>query len=134
MVRNFESGGGKKHKRTKNNRESNTSRELVFKEDGQEYGIVQNIHGGKRCTVKLQNKLTCLGIIRGNMKKNTSRVHLNDIVLVSIRDFQESKVDIIHVYNIDEVRSLIAYEEIDENFGKQDMEQLLSDNIIFENI
>lgn len=133
MVRNLETGGGKKHKRKKNTTFT-INRQLEFKEDGQEYGIIEALLGSKRCTVKLVDGTKVLGIIRGNMKKGSSRVNKDDIVLVSLREFQDSKVDIIHVYLLHEVKSLIAYEELDAKFVFNDTTDTLYENVIFEDI
>ena len=125
--------GGKSYRKKKSHSES-INRQLIFKEDGQEYGYINSLLGNKHCQVKLKTGNVVLGIIRGNMKKSTSRINKDDVVLVSLRDYQESKVDIIHVYNLNETKNLIAYEEIDEEFVNQQREVLNSENIVFENI
>ena len=43
-------------------------------------------------------------------------IRKNDIVLVALRDFQDGKADIIHLYTDDDVRSLTSYEEITHKF------------------
>ena len=42
-----------------------------------------------------------------------------DLVLVSSREFQDSKLDIIHKYNEGEKQNLINYKEIPPSFGNQ---------------
>ena len=42
-------------------------------------------------------------------------VNVGDIVLVSLRDFQDAKADVIHKYTADEARSLVAYGELPQN-------------------
>ena len=56
-----------------------------------------------------------LGVIRGKMRK---RVWINpgDIILVSIRGFQDNKVDVIAKYSDDEVRKLIKQKEVTRKF------------------
>lgn len=111
--------GGKKKRKKKTIDES--SRELKFTEDGQDYAYVVDLLGHKRCNVKLFNSnRECLGIIRGNMRSSSSRVCKGDIVLVSLRDYQESKCDIFHVFKRDEVNQLIMYEEINQKFVYND--------------
>jgi translation initiation factor 1A len=73
--------------------------------------------------------------IRGQMRKRVW-ITVGDIVLVSLREFQDSKADIIWKYTPDEARSLKAYGEIPasvrpnetEGFGGDESE---SDGIEF---
>ena len=110
MVRNF-GKGGKGAKKMKNSVESN--RILLFKEVGQEYAVVQDMLGHGRCTCACTDNVSRLGIIRGNMRKGaTNRVYKGDTVLVSLREFQDQKADIVHLYTTDEVRALQAYGEL----------------------
>ena len=105
--------GGKSHKKMKNDIE--IKRELIFKEDGQEYATIIDMLGSGRCNIKIiDSNVKCLGIIRGGMRKNKSKnfIRKDDIVLISLREYQEEKVDIIHLYTFDEVKSLIEYGEI----------------------
>ena len=124
--------GGKHHKKKKKY-ESTNNRQLIFKEDGQDYALITAMLGHKRCTIKTSEHPNeeKIGIIRGNMRKTTNRVCLKDTVLVSLRDFQENKVDIIHVYNNDEVKSLIDYEEITYSFTQDVNDVYIEDFIQF---
>ena len=110
--------GGKKFKRGKH--ENITRREMIFKEEqGQAYGIIDKMLGNGRVYLSYflndkennMRKYDALGIIRGSMKK---RVWIcpNDVVLVSIREFEEGKVDILHKYENDEVSTLVKSKEI----------------------
>lgn len=138
MVLSFGSGGGKKRKKTKNN--NFTKRELLFCEDGQQYAIVTSLLGHKRCMVKIfdgpNNEM--IGVIRGNMKKSTQCVTKDCIVLVSLRDFQENKCDVIHVYNDSEVKQLVQYEELSNKFVTQndifEKNDEIENDIVFEDI
>lgn len=105
--------GGKKHKRGKGDGEM-TKRELIFKEDGQEYGQVLKMLGNGRCDVSCFDGTKRLCHIRGKMRKKVW-VMMSDIVLVSLRDFQDEKGDIILKYNSDEARNLKTYGELPEN-------------------
>ena len=102
--------GGKKGKRGGNKNQGNT-RELVFKEDGQEYGRVIKMLGNNRITVLCFDGKERLGIICGKMRK---RVFINqdEIILVGLRDYQDVKCDVIHKYTTDEARTLQSYGEI----------------------
>ena len=55
-----------------------------------------------------------IGVIRGAMRKKVY-INLNDVIIVSVRDFEPDKVDVIHKYTNDEVRELIKLKEIPSN-------------------
>ena len=61
-------------------------------------------------------------------KKIWIRVH--DSVLLSLRDYQDNKADIIHVYNNDEIRLLKSYGELPANWGSGDDDITISDMLI----
>lgn len=61
--------------------------------------------------------------IRGQMRKRVW-INIGDIVLVSLREFQDSKADIIHKYTPDEARSLKAYGELPANVRPNETEGL----------
>lgn len=105
--------GGKKNKRAKTNQEF-AKRELIFKEDGQEYGQVLKMLGNGRCDVQCFDGTKRLCHICGKMRKRVW-VMVGDIVLVSLRDFQDEKGDIILKYNSDEAKNLKQYGELPEN-------------------
>jgi translation initiation factor 1A len=104
--------GGNKAKRAKGDAQS-AKRELIFKEDGQEYGQVQRMLGNGRCEVSCFDGTKRLCHIRGKMRKKVW-VNQGDIVLVSLRDFQDEKGDIIVKYTSDEARNLKTYNELPE--------------------
>jgi len=67
--------GGKNRRRGKNQNEPD-KRELVFKEDGQEYAQVQRMLGNGRCECFCFDGTTRLGHIRGKMRK---KVWINQV-------------------------------------------------------
>ena len=107
-------GGGKKHKKKKNDT-SNTEieRKLEMKEDGLEYAQVTKVLGNCRLELNCMDGKKRLGNIRGNMRKKVWII-LNDLVLVSLRDFEDNKCDIILKYSPKEVKKLISLGEIPE--------------------
>ena len=111
MVRNF-GKGGKGCKKMKNSAIEN-NRLLLFKDHGQEYAVVEEIFGHGRYRCACYDKTTRFCILRGSLRKSSVRIYKGDTVLVSLRDFQDGKADIIHVYAQDEVHSLINYGEIE---------------------
>jgi len=102
--------GGKKNKRAKGGAEF-TKRELIFKEDGQEYGQVMKALGNGRFDVQCMDGNKRLCHICGKMRKKIW-VMVGDIILVSLRDFQDAKGDIILKYTSDEAKNLKTYKEL----------------------
>ena len=45
--------GGKKHKKYKKNRDTDVKKKIIFKEDGEEYGLVIKRLGGPILSLKL---------------------------------------------------------------------------------
>lgn len=106
--------GGKKSKRGKGPATA-VKNDLIFKEDGQEYGQVLRMLGNGRCEVQCCDGTKRLCHIRGKMRKKVW-VNQGDIVLASLRDFQDETADIIHKYTAEEARNLKTYNELPENF------------------
>ena len=88
-------------------------RELEYKDDNQEYAQVVKILGNGRFQVQCFDGVVRLGHIRGNMR-NKVWIKLSDFVLVSLRDFQDNKCDVIMKYTTEEVRNLKSYGELPE--------------------
>jgi len=106
--------GGNKAKRAKGGGDAaKAKKELEFKEDGQEYGQVLRMLGNGRCEVSCFDGTKRLCHIRGKMRKKVW-VNQGDIVLVSLRDFQDEKGDIIVKYTPEEARNLKTYGELPE--------------------
>lgn len=70
--------------------------------------------GNGRLEAYCYDGVTRLGLIRGKMRKKIW-ITAGDIILVGTREYQDSKVDVIHKYNADEARSLKAYGELPDN-------------------
>jgi len=105
-------GGGNKHKKKKNNPSTTEiERELIFKVESQEYGQVSRLLGNCRLEIQCFDGKTRLGNIRGSMRKKVW-IKVNDVVLVSLRDFEDGKCDIIHKYESKEVNRLKMLDEI----------------------
>lgn len=104
--------GGKNRRRGKN--ENDEKRELIFKEDGQEYAQVLRMLGNGRLEAQCIDGVKRLCHIRGKMRKKVW-VNTGDIVLLGLRDFQDEKADVILKYMSDEARSLKAYGELPES-------------------
>ncbi|PRW56587.1 eukaryotic translation initiation factor 1A [Chlorella sorokiniana] len=113
--------GGKNRRRGKN--DSDDKRELIFKEDGQEYAQVLRMLGNGRLEAHCMDGIKRLCHIRGKMRKKVW-VNTGDIVLVGLRDYQDEKADVILKYMADEARSLKAYGELPENIRVNDTDAL----------
>ncbi|KAF4596487.1 Translation initiation factor 1A [Pleurotus pulmonarius] len=105
--------GGKNRRRGKNENDDD-KRELVFREDGQEYAQVIKMLGNGRLEAQCFDGEKRLAHIRGKMRKKVW-INQGDIVLLSLRDFQDNKADVIVKYTADEARNLKAYGELPEN-------------------
>jgi len=106
--------GGKNYKKGKKRDEGETRRDLLFKEDGQEYAQVLRMLGDGRVALQCFDNLARTGLIRGTMRR---RVWINtgDIVLIGLREFQPDKADVIHKFTTEEARSLQSYGELPAN-------------------
>lgn len=123
--------GGKNRRRGKNENEDE-KRELVFKEDGQEYAQVLKMLGNGRLEAYCFDGVKRLCHIRGKLRKKVW-INQGDIILVGLRDYQDTKADVILKYNPDEARNLKSYGELPENakineislkeFGEDDDEE-----------
>ncbi|GAA5921059.1 hypothetical protein JCM3775_004073 [Rhodotorula graminis] len=104
--------GGKNRRRGKNENDGD-KRELVFKEEGQEYAQVLKMLGNGRVEAMCFDGEKRLAHIRGKMRKKVW-INQGDIVLLSLRDFQDDKADVIQKYSSDEARKLKQYGELPE--------------------
>merc|ERR1711993_2686 len=105
--------GGKNRRRGKNENEG-LKRELVFKEDGQEYAQVPKMLGNGRLEAMCFDGVKRLCHIRGKLRKKVW-INQSDIVLVGLRDYQDAKADVILKYSPDEARNLKSYGEFPES-------------------
>lgn len=78
--------GGKNRRRGKNENEG-LKRELVFKEDGQEYAQVIKMLGNGRLEAMCFDGVKRLCHIRGKLRKKVW-INQSDIILVGLRDYQ----------------------------------------------
>lgn len=99
MVKN--KGGNKtKGRARKNSRRPRTMNvDDLRKIDGQEYAHALDKLGDGRFRLICYDKVARLGILRGTLKR-FARCDRGAFVLVSIRDFEDSKCDIIHIYGM----------------------------------
>jgi len=105
--------GGKNRRRGKNENE-NEKRELVFKEDGQEYAQVLKMLGNWRIEALCFDGTKRLCHIRGKLRKKVW-INAGDIILLGLREYQDGKADVILKYSSDEARNLKTYGELPDN-------------------
>lgn len=103
---------GVRNSRSKN---VNTTRELQFKDVDQEYAVVVKALGDCRLECRMPTGETKIAHIRGAMK-NKARIYTGDLVLISEREFETGKVDVIGVYSKEDVKRLRKVDEISEGF------------------
>lgn len=108
--------------RGKNENESD-KRELVFKEDGQEYASVTKILGNGWVEANCCDGVKRMAHIRGAFRKRVW-ITAGDLVLVGLRDYQDSKSDIILKYTPDEARLLKSYGEISDSIKVNENEMM----------
>ena len=107
--------GGNKRKRGKN-MGIGERRELLYKEEGQEYGQILRMLGQGRLEVNCFDGVKRLCSIRGKLR-NRVWMGMGDIILVSLRDEGENKGDVIHKYYPEESLELQEAGEIPENIN-----------------
>jgi translation initiation factor 1A len=134
-------GGGKKYKKAKNHVVL-IEAPLELKTDNQSYACITKLlgHGRVYCNVYSVelidgspsfNASERLGIIRGAMRKKKQWVKNGDIVIVSIRDYQDDKVDILYVYTHDNAKKLMKKNQLPNiDFDENQSENMVDFNDI----
>jgi translation initiation factor 1A len=107
---------------------------IIFADDdGQLYGIIEKALGNCRFTVKCVDgtSLTCR--VRGSIKKRT-RVRAGDVVIVSIREFDDKNGDILYKYTDKHVLELKAADLIPSTVrvNEVDFDDMEDDAIAFD--
>jgi len=104
------SGGSKRG--TRNFSDKSSKRELLLAEDGQQYARVMRRLGDGRFEVQcLGDGQPRLAHVRGKLWKRVW-VSPQDVVLLSMRSYQDQKADILHKYTDEEARALCKLGEI----------------------
>lgn len=100
-------------KKKKNfNTNKNENYEINF--EYEEYGLVKKLLGNCRVNLITNSGDEVVGVIRGNMRKYNKRVLIEkgDIVVVSKREFQSNKVDIVHKISLDKYPDILNSDNI----------------------
>ena len=96
----------------------------LVKTEGQEYAKVTTLLGNRRVALDCMDGKNRLGRIRGNMKKKRIFINKNDYVLISLRDFQDDKADLLDKYTPQEVKRLIRAGEMTEDKAEEEEEDI----------
>jgi len=104
-------GKGGKNRRRGKNENDREKRELIFKEDGQEYAQVIKMLGNGRLEAQCFDGTKRLCHIRGKLRKKVW-INQSDIILIGLREYQDHKADVIMKYTADEARNLKTYGEL----------------------
>jgi len=118
-------------KKKKSSSETISKRELILAEDMQFYAKVTKLLGDCRIMVLFSDSTEIMGVIPGRMRKRVW-MSIGDVVLVSKREFQEDRVDIIHKYTQDEIPRLHKMEEIPSFFMDKEATHDINDDINLE--
>lgn len=106
-------GGNKqKSKANKSKRAGQSVKALVIRQGQKKsedpievYGQVESELGNRNMLVRCHDKVKRICHIRGSMRKN-ERINKDDFVLVSVRSFQDTKGDILHLYASENIKAL----------------------------
>ena len=101
-------------------------RDIEFKHEMEEYGKVMRLLGDRKIQIKLPDGSEIMGVIPGKFRKKVW-IAVDDVVLISRREYQIDKVDVVHKYNDKEIRYLIQYQEIPSSFGRSSA--MMEDNV-----
>ena len=81
-------------------------RELIIKEEGQDYGQILRLLGQGRVEANcFDGGIKRMCTIRGKLR-NRVWINAGDIILVSLREFGDDKADVIHKYYPEEAFEL----------------------------
>jgi translation initiation factor 1A len=123
---------------------ANVAKNYIIDAEFEEYALSKKLLGNCRVSLITNSGDEVIGIIRGNMRKFNKRIliEVGDIVIVSKRDFQTNKVDIVHKFNLEQTQQLINNKQLSDvlinqyykNSNKSDKSDNNDDtHIIFDN-
>lgn len=108
-----------RQKKTRSHRQEK-NRQMAEPDEGQDFAVVQEMMGNGRLKALCSDGKTRIGRIRGSMRKYAGKVIIekNDLILVSFRDFEEDKVDVIAKYTSEETAQILKKYEMSEKLVK----------------
>ncbi len=106
----------KKSKKNKGSKkETDVKRDLEYKEHMEEYAKVVGLLGDRKLTVVLPDSSESMAIIPGKFRKRLW-IKVGDVILVSVREFQDNKLDVLYKYTDKEVVELARHAEVPSFF------------------
>ncbi len=105
-----------------------SKRELLFKESGEDYAQVLKLLGGSKMEVLCMDNKKRIAKVRGKFKRRVW-VNMGDIILVALREFEDEKCDIIHVFYADEAKTLKAMGEIPQDIQISEQQKLENNDL-----
>jgi translation initiation factor 1A len=126
--------GGNKTKKQKKNPVNEDERKLVLKDDMnfQEYAQINKLFGNGRFEANCFDGKIRLAHARGNLKKKKIFVKASDVVIVSLREFEDAKCDVIYVYKPKEIRELKKMGEIPQTITEDLLKETEETDIGFD--
>ena len=129
MPKNFGKGG---NKRKKGKKPLQDIREFRFKEECEEYARIIKILGDGRFQCTCSDGVDRIAHLRHKMWKKVW-LKCGDVVLISLRDYEPEKCDIIDKYTEKEIAKLLKNGEIKENLlGEEEAKKIREDDVLFE--
>ena len=112
MPKNTGKGGNKRKKGKKPVQED---RELRFANESEEYAQITKILGDGRFQCKCSDGIERIAHVRGKMRKRVWLAN-GDIILVSLREFEPEKCDVVEKYKDKELIKLKSNGDIPDSF------------------
>lgn len=103
MYKSYLRNAKKRTQRTEKNRE------IFAPDDGQQYAVVKDMLGNGRLRALCENGAEITARIRGSMRKYKSKVIIapGDLIILSMRDYEADKADVVHKYSHEETADLM---------------------------
>lgn len=122
----------KRRKNTKNKKhKEHVRRPLIFPDDiGQIYGRITNVLGSRYFDVICLDKK----IRRCRVRSKRLRISLDDVIIVSLREYDDKNGDIIYKYDLNEIRELKSLGNLPnlfdstENTSSNQLDDKIDDN------
>ena len=129
MPKNFGKGG---NKRKKGKKPLQDTLEFRFKEECEEYARIIKLLGDGRFQCTCSDGVDRIAHLRHKMWKKVW-LKCGDVVLISLRDYEPEKCDIIDKYTEKEIAKLLKNGEIKENLlGEEEAKKIGEDDVLFE--
>ena len=122
--------GGNKTKKQKKVTDNEDNKQIILKDidQMQEYAQIVKPFGNGRFEANCFDGKIRLAHARGNLKKKKIFVKAGNVVLLSLREFEDAKCDILDVYNQKEIKELKRLGEIPKNINEDITTTVEDDN------